>query len=947
MPDEFDADDVGERGFHASGDYSRVREQLRYWPYTTYRIEDTLDIGLIEGKGRQLLFQAINARNLTAFVGSGMSAAYGRLTWSNWQKEQFRVVQEGAERFETLKDHSVRLLQALAEVADPGARPVGPVNEFTALRDRLWTEHDQSTRYNLWRWFGFRRRQVEDAWHRIEGLRATFERSKDGAGFPGGEELPLKFQIAQQLHDQLRSHIRIFMPPAHKKPDRDEVLKNGWPGARIDDESSPPRKGLVRLHESLKEETTPKLEQLREDYTAALSAFCDTFSRPEARVEAQELAKMLLFDERAHSVITLREGLLGGDARGGTNEELRRRYDKLECALKIFDLERLKRDIDGIRDDPDLYRVLGAYQFETLSKLRNKVAAENPARAALWEGFREFEKRRIDEYRERIKPAGDERRFITPSSRFIVAVYLRLLDRPFDMIGPEPGPDLPAKSTLFPELERSDFTSRRSILANRFDPLAKTVRQLGITRYITTNYDVEIERFFQDMGYRKFPKVRDASVPAGAIRPPEDDEYRSDPIGGLLLDQTFNRENASDLVAFSVGDQRKDAAVFHLHGRATAKDDLVITERDYMNLYLLEDEHRDTVNEAITMAFSSAPLVFLGLGMNEADLLRPLRQFMSNRDRTIGYQALAILPGEEQVEKRTKFAVTCFLRYGVHTIFYGSGQIEEFDGGKEPLSIDWLCRILELNKAMGTALDTLEETGERKAPDALLAELAKKVGFTNDGLSEDSDNHIALMALFGKGAKQAHSAKPDVITPNVFAPVAADIMDGKLKLRVCSFTPIRPDSKSRESRHFDPDVFIEGDEFVGFATGLMNQSLRILLHLHDAPDSEGNARDIAALRMALSGLYGALLTGALNAQLVGLEKEWRSWWQKWQQSPPHRFARFEHLPITAKDPLPFHPARFIRHRVSSIITDTDRLEKVVCAGNPLAQGQSAPRCKLP
>ena len=49
-----------------------IREELRYWPYTIHQIDDTLDASLIEGRGKQILFQALNSRKLSVFLGSGV-----------------------------------------------------------------------------------------------------------------------------------------------------------------------------------------------------------------------------------------------------------------------------------------------------------------------------------------------------------------------------------------------------------------------------------------------------------------------------------------------------------------------------------------------------------------------------------------------------------------------------------------------------------------------------------------------------------------------------------------------------------------------------------------------------------------------------------------------------------------------------------------------------------
>ncbi|QBF33314.1 hypothetical protein [Thalassococcus sp. S3] len=56
--------------------------------------------------------------------------------------------------------------------------------------------------------------------------------------------------------------------------------------------------------------------------------------------------------------------------------------------------------------------------------------------------------------------------------------------------------------------------------------------ELKVNRYITTNYDFEIERYFQDMGYRAFdpPPVE---LPGAGPAPewPGENDMRSDPIG--------------------------------------------------------------------------------------------------------------------------------------------------------------------------------------------------------------------------------------------------------------------------------------------------------------------------------------------------------------------------------------------------------------------------------
>lgn len=52
---------------------------------------------------------------------------------------------------------------------------------------------------------------------------------------------------------------------------------------------------------------------------------------------------------------------------------------------------------------------------------------------------------------------------------------------------------------------------------------------MGIKRYLTTNYDMEIERFFQDRGYRKYENAHEedaeATIAQNGVR---SDVYRVD-----------------------------------------------------------------------------------------------------------------------------------------------------------------------------------------------------------------------------------------------------------------------------------------------------------------------------------------------------------------------------------------------------------------------------------
>lgn len=76
--------------------------------------------------------------------------------------------------------------------------------------------------------------------------------------------------------------------------------------------------------------------------------------------------------------------------------------------------------------------------------------------------------------------------------------------------------------------------------------------------------------------------------------------------------------------------------------------------------------------------FNGNPILFLGLGMGENDLLRPLRQFVSNRDphsQEAPIFALMPKPGPNEAIELRRYL---YERFGVKTLYY------ECEHGKDP-----------------------------------------------------------------------------------------------------------------------------------------------------------------------------------------------------------------------------------------------------------------------
>lgn len=979
------------------------QDELRYWPYTIHQIDDTLDAALIEGRAKQLLFQALNSRLLTAFVGTGISAAYGRMSWTEWKDEQLRTIKELSKAFIDLavlaQEHLVELIRvdpALAEAIEP---------------EEDKQDLEQDVRLTIG-WLRHRERVLKNAIWDVRTLVSTFEAAySDEGSFPGGESLPILFDIAKKLHNLLLYHRNIFalddgeqrweVPPSDEVPEK-HILAEDW--ARIDqqftqlfddvglsqEEFDNKTKVLqfvfglaVRSEDGAPLKCLPGFLVVASHHGAfvpgrmkrlfkALNNYQRNIEHPFASQTFDTVAKNLLVDECPHASQLLRSALEFGEKVGRVthktaieqNPQLRgyERFlrDNDKSGAKDGDgTNNLKRDLDGIRQNSERYRVLTPFKIEPFVKTIEKVLERGESGAsplpALWRPvIRDFLLVDLEEYVASSSTAAldVERVFLTPTSRYLLPMFSKLLENPFE---------LPILQALPVAPKAEDFRSRRSIVADRFDPLAKVSDRLGVRNFLTTNYDFEIERFFQDKGYRRFDPHR--ALPHDEVASDDPLQFRTDGLGGTLQDMTFKSRFATDLLAFAAGGSGADASVFHLHGRATQDDNIVVSERDYMELYLRRDLDRDVADESILMAFAATPILFLGLGMSEADVLRPLRQFMSDQDRAIGYRGIVLLPATEGYESRAKTAAGLYLRYGAHTIHYGSGEVSVGPKGKKQ-PIDWLHRIsaliASLRNATTNRLDKLNKINrahpgpswsrvdrDLKKPIIELSKLADDVGkigkdlVDGDGLFEQ---HPALEVLLD------YQDEPQVIKAckNISSILSNSKLDAakreqkirsqweligehldKLSLKNCEFTTYRHQNVETSRNH--RVISIEGADYTKFYVRQLSGLMRICLSNQRYRDLAEAKRSLCALVTALDGIKGAIITASLNASLDAIEREWQSWWKDWQTSPPKREARFEQLDTgdlpkedseeeVRRASLVF-PKREIRHKVESLITD--------------------------
>ncbi len=157
------------------------------------------------------------------------------------------------------------------------------------------------------------------------------------------------------------------------------------------------------------------------------------------------------------------------------------------------------------------------------------------------------------------------------------------------------------------------------------------IYDLNIDRIITLNYDLEAEL---EYCHRSSPQENGTSVfqALGAIE--------RDPATGILIKRlpgarsmasdVFNRERTDRLIEFAVGSADHEYHVLHLHGRADAFDTMVVSYRDYDRLYRRSGLSKAPFEHALKLLFVGNPILFVGIGMNEAEVNRTLQDYVGN-----------------------------------------------------------------------------------------------------------------------------------------------------------------------------------------------------------------------------------------------------------------------------------------------------------------------------
>lgn len=185
--------------------------------------------------------------------------------------------------------------------------------------------------------------------------------------------------------------------------------------------------------------------------------------------------------------------------------------------------------------------------------------------------------------------------------------------------------------------------------------------QLPIHRFVTTNYDCEIERALSvahpELAYRY-------SIPESKTRPCPEAERLS-----FTQEAAWREHQIRFVLAREPGNRKM---VFHCHGRFDAPESIIATESDYQRWYV--SESHKSFRWTMDLLFGSNPLLFVGYGLAEYDLMQILRQqigAVGDPKEKHARPIFALLASKDPLRDRHYHAFL-YERYGLHVIPFDS-----------------------------------------------------------------------------------------------------------------------------------------------------------------------------------------------------------------------------------------------------------------------------------
>ena len=211
------------------------------------------------------------------------------------------------------------------------------------------------------------------------------------------------------------------------------------------------------------------------------------------------------------------------------------------------------------------------------------------------------------------------------------------------------------------------------------DVLGTLRNEWKITRYVTLNFDHEIERMLERGDYPFLSLTKDRLAVEEKAKAARDgrrggrgnkETIEQSRLGARARVVDLNEENYAELLLFAANSPAGMTQVLHLHGSAHRPEGMIITDGDYNRRYYGSDALTHVLSDGQELLYGGNAIVFIGVGMREDELLRAA-SILAQSPARLSRPIYAFLGAENECKDRA-LQVKLYQRYGIHVVFYGT-----------------------------------------------------------------------------------------------------------------------------------------------------------------------------------------------------------------------------------------------------------------------------------
>ncbi len=223
------------------------------------------------------------------------------------------------------------------------------------------------------------------------------------------------------------------------------------------------------------------------------------------------------------------------------------------------------------------------------------------------------------------------------------------------------------------------------------DPLRALQTWFGIQRYVTLNFDYELENnlILDDIraikarphGFEEEQQRDPESLGVLERAPSYGDQNRraADTSGwtrrfrdGMEAStDIYDERSVARLFDFALGSLDHSARIVHLHGRADIPQSMLLTEADSNRQYRRNRIARTALEQALDVMLLGNPVLFVGIGLSEPEITRALHELVSRGQANAFNPVFAIFNAKDPGTATWRQQIARYRQHAIHVIFAG------------------------------------------------------------------------------------------------------------------------------------------------------------------------------------------------------------------------------------------------------------------------------------